>query len=51
MWVVSPKTQSREVYRFAEKADEPVVLLGEGDTLASPLFPDLTIQVSELFAS
>ena len=51
MWVVSPKTQSVEVYRFAEKADEPVVLLGEGDTLTSPLFLDLAIRISELFAS
>jgi Uma2 family endonuclease len=51
MWVVSAETRGVEVYRFAEKANEPAIVLGEGDTLASPLFPDLTIRISELFAS
>jgi Uma2 family endonuclease len=51
MWVVSPKTQSVEVYRFAEKADQPAIVLREADTLETPLLPDLTIRIGELFAS
>jgi Uma2 family endonuclease len=51
MWVVSPKTQSVEVYRFAEKADKPATVLGMEDHLETPLFPDLAIRISELFAS
>ena len=51
MWVVSPKTRGVEIYRFAENAGEPVAILEEGDTLASPLFPELAIPISDLFRS
>ena len=49
MWVVSPRTRGVEIYRFAENASEPVAILGQGDTLASPLLPELAIRISDLF--
>jgi Uma2 family endonuclease len=51
MWVVSPKTRGVEVYRFAENASEPAAILIEGGTLASALFPDLAVRISDLFAA
>jgi len=51
MWVVSPKTQAVEIYRFAERADEPVAIVEEGGTLTSQLFPELAISITTLFAS
>jgi len=51
MWVVSPKTQGVEIYRFAENPSEPIAILGQGDTLDSPLFPQLAISITDLFGS
>ena len=51
MWVVSPKTRAVEIYRFAERADEPMAIVEAGSALASPLFPELSIPISALFAS
>jgi len=47
---ILPKTQAVEVYRFAENTSEPVAILGSGETLASPLFPELAIVITSLFA-
>lgn len=51
MWVVAPKTRAVEIYRFAENTNEPFAILGEGDTLVSPLLPELVIAITDLFKS
>lgn len=48
-WVVSPKTQTVEVYRLREKADEPVAVLAVGQTLTSALFPGWSLAVADVF--
>lgn len=48
-WVVSPKTQTIEVYRLREKADEPLAVLAVGQTLTSPLFPGWSLAVADVF--
>jgi Uma2 family endonuclease len=50
MWVVSPKTRAVEIYQFAENPGEPMAIFGQGETLVSPIFPELTIRISDLFA-
>lgn len=49
MWVVSPATNSVDVFRFAENASEPSSVFTRGSTLVSSLFPGLAISVSDLF--
>ena len=48
-WVVSPKTQTIDVYRLREKADEPVVVLAMGQVLTSALFPGWSLAVADVF--
>ena len=48
-WVVSPKTQTIDVYRLREKADEPVAVLAMGETLTSALFPGWSLAVADVF--
>ena len=48
-WVVSPKTQTVEVYRLREKAVEPVAVLATGETLTSALFPGWSLPAADGF--
>lgn len=48
-WVVSPKTQTVEVYCLREKADEPTAVLAMGRTLTSVLFPGWSLAVADVF--
>lgn len=50
-WVVSPKTQTVEVYRLREKADEPAAVLAMGQTLTRVLFPAGALRRRTCFAS
>lgn len=47
-WLIVPK--KGEVYQFRRDADAPVVYR-KGDTLTTPLFPDLTIHIETIFAA
>ena len=49
MWVVVPETKTIEVYRFAEKADEPVATLGVQDALSTDILPGLTLAIRDVF--
>lgn len=51
-WMVDPESDSVEVYRLRDGAYqmmERLSLEDEGATLSSPLFPDWTIELGELF--
>ena len=50
-WLVDPKTSAITVYRGGDTGfDAPIKLHGAtGDTLTSPLFPDLALSLSEVF--
>ena len=48
-WVVSPKTQTIEVFRLRENPVEPVAVFGVGDTLTSALFVGWSLAITEVF--
>lgn len=49
-WVVLPQTQTVEVFRLPDDADQPARTLSAGETLATPLLPGLTLPLAEIFA-
>lgn len=49
-WVVLPETRSVEVYRLPESSSEPVLKLGEGAVLVTPLLPGLELSLADVFA-
>ena len=49
MWVVSPKTNAVEIYRFSENPEAPVAVIGSSGSLTSLIFPGLVISVGDLF--
>jgi len=48
-WLIDPVRQEIAIYRFAELVDRPILRAARGDCVRSPLFPDLTIDVSAIF--
>ena len=50
-WIVDPEEKSVEVYRLKEKEYILAARLGFGDTLSSPLFLGLKLEVSTLWES
>lgn len=48
-WIVDPSAATVTCYTLADEGDyQRIAELGARDELASPLFPDITIPVSEL---
>jgi Uma2 family endonuclease len=50
-WLVDPEGKNVEVFRLKEEGYELAKRLGFGDTLTSPLFPELKLAVASLWAS
>ncbi len=48
-WIADPEADTVEVHRLQEKAAAPVQTFGISDTLTSPLFPGLSINLKEIF--
>jgi|SRR5579862_408717 len=51
MWIVSPEGRTVQIYRLQEDATKPVAIRGEHETLESGLFPELAIDLREVFAA
>lgn len=49
LWIVDPDLKTVQVFRFAESADAPVATYGIKQRFKSPIFPGLTVSVSEVF--
>ncbi|MCS7207374.1 MAG: Uma2 family endonuclease [Dehalococcoidia bacterium] len=49
-WLVDPDTRTVEVLTLGEEGFRLVGLFRQGERLVSPLFPDLTLTVSDVFA-
>ncbi|HEX8296975.1 MAG TPA: Uma2 family endonuclease [Chthoniobacteraceae bacterium] len=49
MWIVSPRTETIEVFRFAEDPAAPVEVLDATGALSSPLFPGFRLELARLF--
>lgn len=49
-WTIDPASHEARVHRFQEGRPRPARRLGSGDLLTSPTFPDLTIDLTALFA-
>lgn len=50
-WIVDPSTELVTCYTLADEGNyQRIAELGAHDQLASPLFPDVTLPVSELFS-
>jgi Uma2 family endonuclease len=50
LWLVDPDARTVELFRLQEEPHKPTGIYGEGQTLISGLFPELTISVNEVFA-
>ena len=51
-WIVDPELESVKIYRFSDKGYSRIAELSveTNDTLASPLFPDWQLPLSQIFA-
>ncbi len=49
-WLVDPETRTVEVLRWTEDGYETAGVYGEGDTLRSPLLPELAVELAGVFA-
>jgi len=49
-WIVDPDAETVEVHVSAGAAFTPAVRFARGDTLCSPLLPDLELPINEIFA-
>ena len=50
-WIVDPKAESVEVFRLSGGHYAASLEYGKDDLLTSPLFPGLSIPLSEVFSS
>lgn len=48
-WVVSPEAETIEVLRLSKAGEERVAFYGQGDTMQSITWPDLTLPVADIF--
>lgn len=49
LWLVDPLLLQIQVYEFAKNPAKPTRLLEEDETLSSPLLPELSLSVAEIF--
>ncbi len=50
LWIIDPVPRTLSVYRFRENPKEPVLVLPQSGQATTPHFPDLVIDLSEVFA-
>lgn len=48
-WIVNPMRKQIEVFRTTQHGLRPIEVLNETDKLVSPLFPDFSLSLTELF--
>ena len=49
LWILNPEKREIQIYRPNEDPQKPVSTVGAIDQVESPLFPGLTIHISEIF--
>jgi Uma2 family endonuclease len=49
LWLIDPDTPQIEVYRLPEDSEVPQLTLRKHQTLTTPLFPGLVIQLEQVF--
>ncbi len=50
LWIIDPVPRTLSVYRFRENEEEPVQVLPQSGQVTTPHFPDLVIELSQVFA-
>jgi len=50
LWIIDPANRTLSVYRFAENAEEPVMIIPESGQVCTPHFPGLLIEMAQVFA-
>lgn len=50
LWIIDPVPRTLSVHRFHENSEEPVQVLPQSGQVSTPHFPDLIIDLSEVFA-
>ena len=49
LWIIDPEIRRISVYRLKENAETPAVVCGPGESITTPLIPELVVALDDVF--